>query len=55
MNMWVMIQLLVSCMQNKMGCGLKLARRAELPVQGSPGGAEQQVIKRLAVAEDQAR
>lgn len=55
MDVRVMIELLVSRMQNEMRGRLKLACFAKRLIQRSPSRTEQQIVKRLAVAEDQAR
>ena len=54
MNMRMMIELLVSRMQDEMCSRLELTCGSQRFVEGSPSRAEQQIVKRFSIAEDQA-
>ncbi len=47
-------QPLVSCVQHELRSGLELPRIAESLVQGSPSGLEQQIVQGSTIAQDQA-
>jgi hypothetical protein len=55
MDVGVVIQPLIPCMQDKLRCWLKLSCSTESLVKGSPSCLKQQIVQRLAITQNQTR
>jgi hypothetical protein len=53
MDVWVVLQMLVSCVQHHHGRRMILAGLPQAMIQSTPSGAEQQGVQLLAIAKNQ--